>query len=119
MDPLKYQTKRQVRRGSGELMTVKVRYKHPEGRRSRLLSKVVPARALRMDDASQDTRFASAVAAFGLLLRRSPSARGISMDQVRELASGSLGEDRHGLRREFLELVEAADGQAHRLSLAR
>ena len=70
-DPLKYQEsgRASAAAGNGELMTVKVRYKAPEGDRSRLLSVAVQAREA--GEPSAALRFSAAVAAFGMLLRDS------------------------------------------------
>ena len=91
---------------SPELLTVRLRYKDPKGTRSRLLSTSVIDR--RGASASEDMRFASAVAAFALLLRDSDHKGAASFDQVIALARGAKGEDPSGYRGEFIGLVEAA-----------
>jgi hypothetical protein len=53
-------------------------------------------------------QFAAAVASFGMILRNSKYKGGLSYGAVLETASASRGEDRQGLRGEFLELVRAA-----------
>jgi Ca-activated chloride channel family protein len=58
--------------------------------------------------ASEDMRFASAVAAFALLLRDSDHRGRASFDQVLALARGARGEDEEGYRGEFIGLVETA-----------
>jgi Ca-activated chloride channel family protein len=58
--------------------------------------------------ASEDFRFAAAVAAFGMLLRDSPHKANASYTGVLELARGTLGADPNGHRAEFLQLVETA-----------
>ncbi|HUR94715.1 MAG TPA: von Willebrand factor type A domain-containing protein [Gemmatimonadales bacterium] len=93
-------------RRSGELLTVRVRYKDPQGSTSRLLE--VPVTDRGGDKASEDMRFASAVAAFALLLRESEHRGQASFDQVLSLARGARGEDEEGHRGEFIGLVEAA-----------
>ncbi len=89
---------------SDELMFVKLRYKQPEGTRSRLIEHPVPDRVA---SASADTRFAAAVAAFGMLLRESEYCGGFTLRDVSALARGALGEDPNGYRAEFVRLVEA------------
>ena len=88
----------------GELMYVKIRYKAPEGTRSRLLEQPV---ADRVRSASTDLRFASAVAGFGMLLRDSEHAGDLTLDDIVGLAEGSRGDDPRGYRGEFIRLVEA------------
>jgi Ca-activated chloride channel family protein len=89
----------------GELMNVSIRYKRPDGDTSVLLSHAVraPGRDARLSD---DFRFAAAVAQWGMLLRGSEHAGDSSLDGVLGLARGSVGEDPHGHRREFIRLVE-------------
>ena len=112
---LKYQTPRKATGPAEELMTVKVRYKRPES------SKSVPIRVPVFDTersrdlASSDLEFASAVAEFGMLLRRSDYRGGASYDAVLERAQRSRGKDARGYRAEFIELVK----KARRLSSAR
>ncbi|HVU17098.1 MAG TPA: von Willebrand factor type A domain-containing protein [Candidatus Didemnitutus sp.] len=59
-------------------------------------------------DASRDFRFATAVAALGLVLRQAPQAEGITLDQVDAWGRESLGDDIGGYRSEFLALVDQA-----------
>ncbi|MGJ0426945.1 YfbK domain-containing protein, partial [Methylocystis sp.] len=68
VDPLKYQRESQQTRaaGSGELLTVKVRFKEPDGETSRLRSRVLTNQSTAM---TANLGFASAVAEFGMLLR--------------------------------------------------
>ena len=91
---------------SGELMTVRLRYKDPQGSTSRLLEEPVRDRSVRV--ASEDMRFASAVAGFALLLRDSEHRGQASYEQVLSLARGARGEAPHGYRGEFIGMVETA-----------
>jgi len=91
---------------SPELLTVRLRYKDPEGTKSRLHSTPVTDRGGAV--ASEDMRFASAVAAFALLLRNSDHKGAASFEQVLNLAQGARGDDRSGYRGEFIGLIEAA-----------
>ncbi len=88
----------------GELMYVKVRYKDPDGAKSRLLERAV---ADRLGSPSVDFRFATAVAGFGMLLRGSDHAGDLTLDDVVRLADKSRGDDPRGYRGEFIRLVEA------------
>jgi Ca-activated chloride channel homolog len=105
VDPLKYQAPGQPLPAakSGELATIKLRYKLPDGEKSELFEVVVrdsPAR-----QSSADFRFAAAVAEFGMLLRNSPYKGSASYEQVVALASDTAGDER---RREFVGLVKRA-----------
>jgi Ca-activated chloride channel family protein len=108
VDPLKYQAPQGVSAGSDsdELLTVKLRYKEPDGETSRLTSVAVEDDLVR--EPSANARFAAAVAAFGMLLRDSEHSGAASFAQVTELARGSLGRDREGYRAQFCQLVEVA-----------
>jgi len=55
--------------------------------------------------ASEDFRFASAVAGFGMLLRESEHRGNLHTEQVLDLAGGALGRDPDGYRSEFLDMV--------------
>jgi len=92
----------------GEFLTVKLRYKEPDGARSRLITRRAPPERTPWAYASDDLRFAAAVASFGMLLRDSEHAGDASFEQVAEIARSSLGEDPDGQRREFVSLVGAA-----------
>jgi Ca-activated chloride channel homolog len=93
-------------RHSSELLTVRLRYKDPQGSTSRLLETPVADRAGGV--ASEDMRFASAVAEFALLLRDSEHRGNASYAQVLTLARDARGEDEQGYRGEFIGLVESA-----------
>ena len=107
-DSLTYQhvTLRPQARRSAELLTVRLRYKDPRGTTSRLLETPVVDRS--GGTASEDMRFASAVAEFALLLRDSEHRGQAGYEQVLRLARGARGEDEQGYRGEFIGLVETA-----------
>lgn len=108
IDPLKYQTQQAAAAGSGELMTVKLRYKQPDSDVSRKLEVAVQNAPVQFSHATPDLQFASAVAEFGMLLRNSENRGDASYNAVLEIAQAARGEDRHGYRAEFLQLVTAA-----------
>jgi len=113
VDPLRYRTPGRVS-GAGrgdELAFVKVRYKRPHGTESHLLQRAVRDGSGKV---STDFTFASAVAGFGMLLRKSPYRGSISAGQVLALADDGLGDDPEGYRRGFLELVRAYQAITHR-----
>ena len=111
VDPLKYQTARKASAGSDsrELLTLKLRYKQPEGSTSKLISVPVIDKGDRLHHSDPELRFAAAVATFGMLLRGSEHADGASWDLVLELAEEARGADAQGHRAEFVELVRTAD----------
>lgn len=93
---------------SGELMTVQLRYKEPTATESRLLSIGVPDVRRRFEDASENFRFASSVASFGMLLRNSRHKGDATYNGVLERARAARGADLQGYRAEFITLVETA-----------
>ncbi|MCY1055159.1 VWA domain-containing protein [Nannocystis sp. SCPEA4] len=112
VDPLRYQQpKAASATGSDELMHVKLRYKQPEAADSQLLTMPVADPGTALDTASDDLRFAAAVALFGMKLRNSEHARGVSYKQIRGLAEGALGPDLKGYRRGMLALLGLAAGK--------
>jgi Ca-activated chloride channel family protein len=94
---------------SGELLTVKVRYKEPDGDVSRKLEFALTDAGERFADASGDFKFASAVAAFGMILRDSPHKGTATLDEVATWAEAGAADDPGGWRGEFVELARAAD----------
>ena len=114
VDPLRYQRptngvpQRVEERSvipSTELMHVKVRYKRPDSAASTLVTLPV---AGRNTASTRNLTFASAVAAFGMLLRDSPFKADASWADVIRLAQAGRGEDPEGYRAEFVRLVELA-----------
>jgi Ca-activated chloride channel homolog len=110
VDPLKYQkpetaaTKTRVV-SSPEMLTVKIRYKEPEGDVSAKQAFALVDGGKRFEEASGDFQFASAVAAWGMLLRNSPDKGSATFEQVLAWAENGLGEDAAGHRAEFIQLV--------------
>ncbi len=110
VDPLRYQTARGATEdaATGELLTVKLRSKAPDGDTSRLVERRATDAGTGFDDASTDFRFAAAVAEFAMLLRDSEHRGDANHDAVLEIARSSLGDDVTGWRAEFLDLVARA-----------
>lgn len=88
--------------------TVRLRYKLPEASESTLFKVPVVDAETSFSAADRDFQFASAAAAFGMLLRSSSHAGDASFDFVAETAQAALGDDESGRRAEFLDLVRAA-----------
>lgn len=92
----------------GELATIQLRYKDPEATESRLIEQVVTDQRPRDAASNADFQFAAAVAEFGMLLRNSPYRGTVSYKSVLALAEQGLGNDAHGYRSQFIELVRQA-----------
>lgn len=111
VDELKYQGKAAPRpmAASGELLTVKVRYKAPDGKTSKLMSHAVVAQPdWDKRVTSEDFRWAVAIASMGMLLRDSAHRGNVSWKEVRAMAAGAMGKDMDGYRKQALELIDAA-----------
>lgn len=93
--------------GSRELMTVKLRYKKPDGEVSKLIVHPLIDGNTLLPKTSQDFRWSASVAAFGMLLRDSEYVKGFSYENVMQLAQGSRGEDPDGYQAEFINLVKS------------
>ncbi|MBK7874293.1 MAG: VWA domain-containing protein [Planctomycetes bacterium] len=110
VDPLKYQTPPAPTGAarSGELLNVKLRYKSPNRDTSQLLETPVRDTGATWQSAHHDLKWASAVAGFGLVLRKSAFVGEFTLKDVQNLATQGVGEDVGGYRREFVELVQKA-----------
>ena len=93
---------------SRELLTVKLRWKKPDGDTSTLLEVPLAEQGGAFDAAPADLRFAAAVAAFGMILRESEHKGTATLPLVAEIAGHALGRDAGGYRAEFLDLVRTA-----------
>ncbi len=111
VDSLKYQKPAELSAaaGSGELFTLKLRYKFPGQDKSNLLEYVAVDSGISFEQSDQEFQFAAAVAGFGMLLRESEHKGEWTYDAVEEVAKAALGDDRYGFRQEFVELVTMAN----------
>jgi Ca-activated chloride channel family protein len=115
VDPLKYQKDIKPLSKttySEEMMTVKFRYKAPNGEVSKLIEHAVNDSHIPILKMSDNFRFAAAVAEFGMLLRNSEFKAEASFDNVIRMARKAKGIDDQGYRSEFIRLVESAHSLA-------
>jgi len=94
---------------SREIMTVKIRYKQPDGDKSALVTRAVDAAPLGLEKTSENFRFAASVAEFGLLLRDSRYKGTASFPSLIQRARAASGNDPQGYRHEFTKLVQTAE----------
>jgi len=107
-DRLRYQ-KRMATTGHGdELLTIKLRYKKPEGDTSTLVAFAVKNKAVELSQTSADFKLAAAVAEFGMLLRDSPHKAQSSYDSALKLATQGAKRDPYGYRAELIGLIKRA-----------
>ncbi len=119
VDDLKYQQARALAPAaeSAELLTVKLRYKSVDGDTSLLISAPLTDAGQKFGEAPNDLQFASSVALYGMLLRGSRHCGEANWDAVLEIATAAQGEDTHGYRAEFLQMVrETQELQPKRVS---
>ena len=90
------------------MMTVKIRYKHPEDSVSKLIVNKFKGFSISPTKPSDNLHFAAAVAGFGMLLRDSEFKGNATYEQVLAMARRSTGDDRFGYRKDFIRLVETA-----------
>ncbi|MFB3904217.1 MAG: von Willebrand factor type A domain-containing protein [Acidobacteriota bacterium] len=114
-EPLKYQRTSPAAAHRGELLTVRLRYKLPNEETSRKLDVPVVDSMRTFEQASDDFRFAAAVAGFGMILRNSPFKGTATFQSIMQIADTSRQFDPQGYRAEFVRLV----GEARQLEATR
>ena len=89
---------------------LRLRYKLPDEDKSKLIQTPINIAdtVKNINSTSVETRFATAVAAFGQLLRDGKYTKSYNFDDVIELAQSAKGEDKFGYRAEFINLVRLA-----------
>ncbi|MEY2759575.1 MAG: hypothetical protein RIR33_3353 [Pseudomonadota bacterium] len=121
VDPSRYQPAPQpVAGATSELAFLKVRYKLPGEDTSTLITRPITSSDQLSDiaRAPESTRFATAVAAYGSMLRGDPYlAKSFTWDRIIDLANSAKGEDPFGYRAEFIQLARAAKAAASQETL--
>ena len=115
VDGLKYQPEKTAPASmqqflTNDVLTVKLRYKEPQGSSSKLLAQPLVGAPVAIGQASPDFRFAAAVAQFGMLLRQSEQRGTATWAATEQLAAGARGTDADGYRAELVRLVRLAAG---------
>ena len=96
--------------GASELGFVKIRYKRPNSNVSQLISTPIgrATKYRRFEEAPQEARFATGVAAFAELMRGGRYNGSMGYDDVLRIALAARGRDEFGYRSEFIQMVRAA-----------
>ena len=115
IDDLKYQPARPATATmqqflTNDVLTVKLRYKEPQGSRSKLLVQSLTGISVAIEKATPDFQFTAVVAQFGMLLKQSEQRGGATWAATERLADGARGPDADGYRAEFVRLVRLAQG---------
>ncbi len=110
VDKLKYQVtvRPNTSNKTSEMMTIKFRYKKPDEDVSKLIEHAVLDNGVKLERTSENFRFASAVAEFGMVLRNSEFKQESSYDKAIRRARTAIGKDEEGYRAEFVKLVRNA-----------
>ncbi len=116
VDELKYQKAKidPAASTSKELITVKLRYKKPDGDTSKLIEHAVLDNNVALDKTSTNFQWAASIASFGMLLRESEYINHFTYDEVIKMALRSKGEDKEGYRIEFINMVKSMGMTARR-----
>jgi Ca-activated chloride channel family protein len=97
-----------LRGKAGEYGFLRIRYKLPDSSRSKLIEQPIRVNAGVPERVKEDVSFSTAVAGFGQLLRGGSYTGSLTYEEVIRQASGAIGEDPYGYRKEFVELVRKA-----------
>ena len=89
-----------------EVLTVRVRYKEPDGDTSKLITTVITGEPVAVNASSNNLRFSAAVAMYAMILRESEHKGSMCLEDVSFLAKGAMGDDPHMYRAEFIRQVE-------------
>jgi len=93
---------------AGEYGFLRIRYKLPDSSRSKLIEQPIRVDAGVPERIKEDVNFSTAVAGFGQLLRGGNYTGSLTYEEVIRQASGAIGKDPYGYRKEFVELVRKA-----------
>ena len=92
-----------------ELATVKFRYKKPDEKKSQLMVKTINTSEKTFNNTSENFKFSSAVAGFGMLLSDSKHKGDLNFKIISAIAKKGKGIDEHGYRSEFIRLIDLAE----------
>ena len=98
---------------SREWLTVKLRYKQPEGGRSTLIEQPFAGVSRDFNAADADFRFGTSVAMAALILRQDEGLAATPFEEVGPLAAAALGSDPDGHRTEFVGLLKRLAARPH------
>lgn len=120
VDPLKYQALNAAPAltNSTEMVTIKFRYKQPDSEKSKMIQTSLKDVPKTLSQASDDFKFASAVAELGLLLRNSDFKQQSNYEDLIDMAKKAKGKDVEGYRAEFIRLAESVKLMAKSNELA-
>lgn len=107
IDKLKYTKTETTNSYTDELLTVKFRYKKPNGKKSKEIVYPLADNEISFNKTSDDFKFVSAVSLFGMKIRKSKFTKNANLDDVIALAEKGRGKDKEGYRAEFIRLMKS------------
>lgn len=108
VDDLKYRAdKAGGTKHAKELVNISIRYKKPGSTESRSLKRIISDTGIPFEKTSNDFRFTSAVAGYGMLLKNSEFVPRYTFEMAADIASKAINQDAEGFRYEFVRLVRA------------
>lgn len=112
IDPLRYGSEKisGKKRNSREIAFLRLRYKQPDGDKSKLIEYPLHKRMIKpsLAKTTDRFRFSASVAAFGDLLRGGEYSGEFSYNDLLKLARKARGDDHTGYKGEFINLVKTA-----------
>lgn len=111
IDPLRYGKQKQDKKvETEELAFIKLRYKQPQGKVSKLISQPLMKSQIVSDisNTSDNFRFSAAVAGYGQLLKGGEFLGEWTYEDLLKMANSAKGKDSFGYRGEFISLVRTA-----------
>lgn len=109
VDDLRFQENsgEKVSSHTDELLFVKIRYKEPDGQKSKLLEHPCENKTADLGNTTNAFRWSAAVASFGMLLRDSEFKGDADYALVETLSLEARGDDPYGYRHEFINMVQS------------
>lgn len=104
---LKYSKPESTTDYSNELATIKFRYKKTDGNKSIEMVEIIPSNPKSIEGSSNDFKFATAVAWFGLKLRDSKLIKEKETTKIVSLARKGIENDNDGYKTELIRLIES------------
>lgn len=104
----RYQKTQNVDTKSGEFGFLNLRYKLPGQSKSILFNQAISKVSKPLSQATQDTQFAVAVAAYGQQLKGGQYNAKMDWNEIQHLASKNAKSDDFGLKAELLDLIKVA-----------
>jgi len=116
-DTLRYQavaTKKSTSKNTNELAFLRLRYKAPNSDTSKLIEVPITKNSVveSISQASNNFQFSAAVAGFAQLLRGGENLSTMKQNDIINLAQKSKGNDEHGYRAEFINMVKLTQALA-------